>query len=80
MAFPRARRLPLLLCAAGVAALAGEGRARADKNDLQLINLCPTVDNPDTNLPECGWVKRTPTGQRRQESRSTPTHSRVSAA
>jgi hypothetical protein len=33
MAFPRARRLPLILCAVGVAALAGEGRARAGKND-----------------------------------------------
>ncbi len=62
MAFPRARRLPLLLCAVGVAAIAGEGRARADKNDLQLINLCPTVDNPVSQLPECSWVDRPTNG------------------
>ena len=60
MAFPRARRLPLLLCAVGVAALAGQGRARAGKNDLRLLNLCP----PDPNTNECSWwVKRDGTGR-----------------
>jgi len=54
MAFPRARRLPLILCAVGVAALAGSGRARAGKNDLRLLNLCP----PDPNTNECSWVQR----------------------
>jgi hypothetical protein len=58
MAFPRARRLPLLLCAVGVAAVAGEGRARAGKNDLHLLNLCPRTTNPDTLMGECSWVDR----------------------
>ena len=58
MAFPRARRLPLLLGAVGVVALAGEGRARADKNDLQLLNLCPPRNNPVAQIDECGWVDR----------------------
>ena len=58
MAFPRARRLPLLLCAVGVAALAGEGRARADKNDLQLLNLCPTPVQRRRAEDECGWIDR----------------------
>ena len=55
MAFPRARRLPLILCAVGVAAVVGQGRARAGKNDLRLLNLCP----PDANTNECSWVHRT---------------------
>jgi hypothetical protein len=59
MAFRRARRLPLILCAVGVAALAGPGRARAGKNDLRLLNLCPP--NQDTN--ECSWVNRDDTGR-----------------
>jgi hypothetical protein len=59
MAFPRARRLPLLLCAVGVAALAGEGPARAGKNDLRLLNLCP----PDANTNECSWVQRDASGR-----------------
>ena len=58
MAFPRARRLPLILCAVGVAALAGEGRARAGKNDLRLLNLCP----PDPITNECSWVQRDAAG------------------
>src|SRR4051812_37046512 len=58
MAFPRARHLPLLLCAVGVAAIAGEGRARAGKNDLHLLNLCPPTINPDTQMGECSWVDR----------------------
>jgi len=58
MAFPRARRLPLLLCAVGVAAIAGEGRARADKNDLRLINLCPPKDPSVSQTPECSWIDR----------------------
>ena len=58
MAFTRAR-LPLLLCAVGVVALAGEGRARAGKNDLRLLNLCP----PDQNTNECIWVNRGMRGQ-----------------
>jgi hypothetical protein len=58
MAFPRAPRLPLLLFAVGVVALAGEGRARAGKNDLQLLNLCP----PDPNTLECSWVQRNAQG------------------
>jgi hypothetical protein len=57
MAFPRARRLPLLLGAVGVVALAGEGRVRADQNDLQLLNHCP----PDlARMNECSWVQRDP--------------------
>jgi hypothetical protein len=51
MAFRRARRLPLILCAVGVAALTGPGRAWAGKNDLRLLNLCP----PDPNTNECSW-------------------------
>jgi hypothetical protein len=62
MAFPRARRLPLILCAVGVAALAGEGRARADKNDLHLLNLCPPAYNAAAQMDECGWVTRDSTG------------------
>jgi len=58
MALPRARRLPLLLCAVGVVALAGPGRARAGKNDLELLNLCPP-----NNTGECGWVQRDATGR-----------------
>ena len=54
MAFPRARRLPLLLFAVGVVALAGEGRARAGRNDLRLLNLCPY----DPNTLECSWIHR----------------------
>lgn len=54
MAFPRARRLPLLLCAVGVVALAGQGRARAGRNDLRLLNLCPY----DQNTLECSWIQR----------------------
>jgi len=57
MAFPRARRLPLLLCAVGIAGFFGEGRARAGKNDLRLLNLCP----PDPVTSECSWIKRDPT-------------------
>jgi hypothetical protein len=56
MAFPRARRLPLLLCAVGVVALfVGERSARAEdgKNDLRLINLCPVG-----NSGECEWIQR----------------------
>ena len=56
MAFPRAWRLPLLLCAVGVGALAGEGSAHAGKNDLRLLNLCPY----DLNTLECSWVQRDP--------------------
>jgi len=56
MAFPRARRLPLLLCAAAFGALVGGGRAHAGKNDLRLLNLCPQ----DPNTLECGWVQRDP--------------------
>lgn len=59
MAFPRARRLPLFLCAVGVATLAGQGRARAGKNDLRLLNLCP----PDPNTNECSWVQRDGSGR-----------------
>jgi len=59
MAFPRARRHPLLLCAVGVAALAAEGRAHAGKNDLRLLNLCP----PDPITNECSWVHRKNTGE-----------------
>jgi hypothetical protein len=59
MAFPRAPRTPLLLVAVGVVALAGEGRARAGKNDLQLLNLCP----PDPNTLECSWVSRDAQGR-----------------
>jgi hypothetical protein len=59
MAFPRARRRPLLLCAVGVVALAGEGRARAGKNDLHLLNLCP----PDPVTLECSWVQRDGSGR-----------------
>jgi hypothetical protein len=60
MAFPRAGRLPLLLLfAVGVVAFAWEGRARAGKNDLQLLNLCP----PDPNTLECSWVARNAQGQ-----------------
>jgi len=59
MAFPRARRGPLLLFAVGVAALAGEGRARAGKNDLRLLNLCP----PDPNTLECSWIQRDAAGR-----------------
>jgi hypothetical protein len=55
MAFPRARRLPLLLCAVGVVALAGQGRARAGNNDLRLLNLCPY----DPITLECSWIQRT---------------------
>jgi hypothetical protein len=62
MAFPRARRLPLLLCAVGVAALIGEGRARADKNDLRLLNLCPPQYNATAQMDECGWVARDANG------------------
>ena len=62
MAFPRARRLPLLLCAVGVAALAEQGRARAGKNDLQLLNLCPPGTNDAAGLqrPECAGSSATP--------------------
>jgi hypothetical protein len=59
MAFPRAWRLPLLLCAVGVGALAGEGSARAGKNDLRLLNLCPV----DLNTLECSWVQRDGNGR-----------------
>ena len=60
MAFPRAGRLPLLLLSAvGVVAFAWEGRARAGKNDLQLLNLCP----PDPNTLECSWVARDAQGR-----------------
>ena len=59
MAFPRAGRLPLLLFAVGVVAFAWEGRARAGKNDLQLLNLCP----PDPNTLECSWVSRDAQGR-----------------
>src|SRR3954467_5948375 len=59
MAFPRARRLPLLLFAVGVVALAGPGRARAGKNDLRLLNLCPY----DQVTLECSWVQRSDTGR-----------------
>jgi hypothetical protein len=59
MAFSRARRLPFLLCAVGVAALVGPGRARAGKNDLRLLNLCP----PDPNTNECSWVHRDDSGR-----------------
>jgi hypothetical protein len=60
MAFPRARRLPLLLCAVGVAALAGEGRARAGKNDLRLLNHCPPQYNASAQMDECSWIMRDP--------------------
>lgn len=59
MAFPRAWRLPLLLCAVGVGALAGEGSAHAGKNDLRLLNLCPQ----DPNTLECSWVQRDASGR-----------------
>jgi len=59
MAFPRARRLPLLLCALGAAALTGEGGARAAQNDLRLLNLCP----PDMTTRECSWVQRDANGE-----------------
>jgi hypothetical protein len=59
MAFSRAWRLPLLLCAVGVGALAGEGSARAGKNDLRLLNLCPQ----DPNTLECSWVQRDASGR-----------------
>jgi hypothetical protein len=59
MAFPRARRLPLLLCAVGVAALASQGRARAGNNDLRLLNLCPV----DLNTLECSWIQRDGAGR-----------------
>ena len=59
MAFSRARRLPLLLCAVGVVALAGEGRARAGRNDLRLLNLCPY----DQNTLECSWIQRDGAGR-----------------
>jgi hypothetical protein len=66
MAFPRARRLPLLLCAvgiAGVAGLVGEGRARAAKNDLHLLNLCPPQYNAVAQMDECSWVMRDASGR-----------------
>jgi len=63
MAFPRARRLPLLLCAIGVVGLAGQGRARAGKNDLRLLNLCPPQYNADAQVNECGWVMRDAAGR-----------------
>ena len=63
MAFPRAPRLPLLLCAIGAAALAREGRAPAAQNDLRLLNLCPPAPNPGTNMDECSWVHRDGNGQ-----------------
>jgi len=50
------RRLPVahaLLVIAGL--LLGAGRARADRNDLRLINLCDTSAGNG-----CGWVTRTP--------------------
>ena len=65
MAFPRARRLPLLLGAVGAVALAGEGRARADKNDLQLLNHCPPAYNAAAQMDECSWVQRDPGGNMR---------------
>jgi hypothetical protein len=63
MAFPRARRLPLILCAVGVAALAGEEGARAGSNDLRLVNLCPPQYNMATLMDECGWVTRDASGR-----------------
>jgi hypothetical protein len=59
MAFPRARRLPLLLVAVGVVALAGQGRARAGNNDLRLLNLCPY----DQVRLECSWIQRNDVGR-----------------
>jgi hypothetical protein len=61
MAFPRARRLPLLVFAVGAAALFGQGRARAAKNDLRLLNLCPPQYNASAQIMECGWIVRNPT-------------------
>jgi hypothetical protein len=65
MAFPRVRRWPHLLCVVGVAALIGQGTARAGKNDLQLGNLCaPGTDTPPgLTRPECSWVQRDGTGR-----------------
>lgn len=37
----------------------GEGRARAGKNDLRLLNLCP----PDPNTLECSWIQRDAAGR-----------------
>jgi hypothetical protein len=59
MAFSRAWRPPLLLCAVGVGALVGEGSAYAGKNDLRLLNLCPQ----DPNTLECSWVQRDASGR-----------------
>ena len=53
------RRLTPALCAALVV-LAAQGAARAGKNDLQLLNLCPQRSNPSTGLSECAWVSRDP--------------------
>jgi hypothetical protein len=63
MAFPRARRLPLFVCAAGIAALAGQGRAQAGKNDLRLLNLCPPQYNAVALMDECSWVTRDAAGR-----------------
>jgi hypothetical protein len=38
--------------------LAAERPARADKNDLRLLNLCPPRYNSDAQVDECGWIDR----------------------
>lgn len=60
MSASRVRRQPHLVCLAGVvvAVLLGAGRARAGKNDLELLNLCPVNQ---TTL-ECEWVQRDASG------------------
>jgi hypothetical protein len=58
----RARSAALAVLVAGVA-LASGGVARAGKNDLQLINLCPPAAAPSLGgTPECSWVHRDASG------------------
>jgi hypothetical protein len=51
-----------LLCLLGVV-LAWPGVARADRNDLNLLNLCPPSTTSVGGLPSgtCSWVQRNPT-------------------
>lgn len=61
----RARVLTLGAASLVVAGLARESTARAGRNDLHLLNLCPHVaasGQLGEPLPECSWVRRAPNG------------------
>src|SRR5438128_637824 len=60
MAFPRGRSLSSVgvALAVGVTLALGMRVAHAGKNDLQLLNLCPTANSASlgAGVQECQWV------------------------